>query len=356
MTPLLKLLDINLEIITILDDYESLYFEEKYADIGECRITISANSENFRYINKNMFIYLDKYRCWFIEDINIENDMATITCLSLNFILSHRVIIPPNGKTHLQVSNKLTGEIIKTFIEKCLVSSSDKKRNIPLIFENYKVGHKAIYESRYENLLNEVQVLASYSALGFKIGIDIKNRNYICSIYEGRDMSEEVIYSEEFDNIDDIKVSDSNTTYKNVIYIASEGEGADRRVDKMTAGDYAGFLLREDIIETDIPKEKDEEGNDIPVDVANIIEIAGLSFLEENCEKTSVEAMLLNADKDTQVGDIILIRSKKYGIQFTQRVIEMNTEYTMQGGKSVQVIIGTQKPTLSFEKEKNEIK
>lgn len=355
MTPLLKLLDISLDIVTIIDDYETLYFEEKFADVGECKIEISADSDNFKLINKNMFIYLDKYKCWFIEDIEIDNGKATLSCLSLAFIFSHRIIIPPIGKSHLQVSNKLTGEIAKEFIDSCLVRASDESRNIPLVFENYKVGHKAIYESRYENLLSEIQTLAKYSAFGFKVGIDIKNRNYVCSLFEGRDMTEEVIYSEEFDNIDDIKISDSNSGYKNTVFIAAEGEGVDRNIQKMNTGYYSGFLLREDIIEAQIDKETDEEGNEIPVDVANSIEIAGLEFLEENCEKTSVEAILLNTEEDSQVGDIILIKSKRYGIQFTQRIVEINTEYTVQSGKSVAIVIGTQKPTLTFDKEKKEI-
>ena len=355
MTPLLKLLDINLAIVTIIDDYKTLYFEEKFADVGECKIEISADSENFKLIQKNMFIYLDKYRCWFIEDIDISEGKATLSCLALSFIFSHRIIIPPTGKSHLQVSNKLTGEIAKAFIDSCLVKSTDESRNIPLVFESYKVGHKAIYESRYENLLSELQVLATYSNFGFKVGIDIKNRNYVCSLYEGRDMTEEIIFSEEFDNIDDVKISDSNSGYKNTVYIAADGEGANRNIQKMAIGDYSGFMLREDIIEALIDKETDEEGNEIPVDVANTIEITGLEFLEENCEKTSIEAILLNTVEEIEVGDIVTIKSKRYGLQLTQRIIEVNTEYTVESGKSIGIVVGTQKHTLSFETEKNEI-
>ena len=355
MTPLLKLLDINLDIVTIIDDYETLYFEEKFADVGECKIEISADSENFKSIQKNMFIYLDKYRCWFIEDIDISEGKATLSCLALSFIFSHRIIIPPTDKSHLQVSNKLTGEIAKAFIDSCLVKSTDESRNIPLVFESYKVGHKAIYESRYENLLSELQVLATYSNFGFKVGIDIKNRNYVCSLYEGRDMTEEIIFSEEFDNIDDVKISDSNSGYKNTVYIAADGEGANRNIQKMAIGDYSGFMLREDIIEAQIDKETDEEGNEIPVDVANTIEITGLEFLEENCEKTSIEAILLNTVEEIEVGDIVTIKSKRYGLQLTQRIIEVNTEYTVENGKSIGIVVGTQKPTLTFVTEKNEI-
>ena len=355
MTPLLKLLDLNLDIVTIIDDYETLYYEEKFADVGECKIEISADSENFKSIQKNMFIYLDKYRCWFIEDIDISEGKATLSCLALSFIFSHRIIIPPTGKSHIQISNKLTGEIAKAFIDSCLVKATDKSRNIPLVFESYKVGHKAIYESRYENLLNELQVLATYSSFGFKVGIDIKNRNYVCSLYEGRDMTEETIFSEEFDNIDDVKINDSNSGYKNTVYIAADGEGANRNIQKMAIGDYSGFMLREDIIEAQIDKETDEEGNEIPVDVANTIEITGLEFLEENCEKTSIEAILLNTVEEIEVGDIVTIKSKRYGLQLTQRIIEVNTEYTVESGKSIGIVVGTQKPTLSFETEKNEI-
>lgn len=351
----IKLLDLNLNILALIDDYESLYYEQKYDDIGTCTLTISAFSENFKMINKNMILYLDKYNCWYIEEINIENDIATITALNLSFIFSHRIILPPKNKTHLQVANKLTGEIAKIFIDNSLITSPYPHRNINMVFEGYNVGHKAIYESRYGNLFDEIQVLCKYSAIGFKVGIDIINQHFICCIYEGRDMSEEIIFCELYDNIDDIKINNSNSGYKNFLFIAGEGEGVDREIFQMSNGKFNGFELREDIIEVKPEKQTDEEGNEIPEDTSNIIEISGLEFFENNCEKTSIEALVLNTEEEVEIGDIVTIISKNYGLQLTQRITEINVEYTKNTGKTIGIIVGNQKPTLSFSEKTNTI-
>lgn len=356
MIPLLKLLDENLDIVTLVDDYKNLYFEEKYNDIGSCSLTMSVDAENFKYFKKNMFIYLNKYQCFYIEEIDISKNEATISCLTLDFLFAHRIIIPPPGKSHLQVANKLTGEIAKVFIEQCLVSATDTRRNIPMVFEEYAVGHYAIYESRFSNLLDEVQVLCNYSAIGFKVGLDLQNKRFVCSIYEGRNMQEDIIFCEEYDNIDDIKINDSNAGYKNKVFIASEGEGAERPIYEMSDGDFSGFTLREDIVEAKIDKEQDEEGNEIPVDIANIIQITGSEFLEENCEKTSIEALVLESIEEIEVGDIVTIISHKYNLKFTQRIIEVNTEYSQDSGKTVAIVVGNQKPLLTFNTDKKEIK
>ena len=82
----IRLLDLNLEIKAIIDDYDSLYYEQKYDDIGSCTLTISAFSENFKMIDKNMILYLNEYDCWYIEEINIEKDVATRTIAQIREI------------------------------------------------------------------------------------------------------------------------------------------------------------------------------------------------------------------------------------------------------------------------------
>ena len=57
----IKLLDLNLNILALIDDYESLYYEQKYDDIGTCTLTISAFSENFKMINNSEFKFIDLF-------------------------------------------------------------------------------------------------------------------------------------------------------------------------------------------------------------------------------------------------------------------------------------------------------
>lgn len=341
MIPILRLLDLNLEPIALIDTYESLYFEEKYADVGTCTLIMSASSDNFKYISKDMILYLDTFKCWYIEEISIDNDIATITALNLSFILSHRITVPLKGDTHLSCKKTLSGDVIKYLIDKTLINSTDKNRNIPVKFINSnKLGHSINFDSRYKNLLTEIQSITTYSALGFRFGIDLVKSEYIFEVYNGRDLSSELIFSEMFDNLEDIKLVDSNSDYKNIVYIAGQGQGLDRLV--LTIGDTTnkGWYRREEI--------KDARDKELEEDLKQEADI----ILEEKCPKTSLEIVIMG-DDEVEVGDIATVMTSKYNYRFTQRIIEKNTEYTTNNGKIVGVIIGSPKPTLSFNKDEN---
>lgn len=338
MTPMLKVLNLNLELIALIDDYESFFYEEKYADIGECTLTISVHSEHFKSIQKNTILYLSTYESWYIEEITISNDIATIKALSLNFILGHRITVPPENKTHLAYTKTLTSKIILNLIKASLVKSPVKERNINLILPaSSSLGHKIDYQSRYRNLLEEVKALANYSALGFALGVDIKNKHFVFKVYNGRDLTQEVIFSEDYCNIINLQLVDSNLSYKNHVYVAGQGQGLERVIieafeDKVKSN----WLRREEI--------KDSR------DKANLEELylEGDKILIEQCEKTSIDATISSVE-DVVVGDTIMIITKKYGYKFVQRVIQKDVEYTIQHGKTVHIIVGSPKPTLSFD-------
>ena len=339
MIPSLKLFSLDLELLALVDDYESLYFEEKYNDIGTCTMTISVYSENFKFLQKNFLLYLDKFNCWYIEEISINEDIATITALTLNFILGHRITIPRRGLSHISFKKTLTSDVIKSLVNECLISSSDSSRNLPnLILETEpKVGHTVDYNSRYKNLLEEAIALSNYSAIGFRLGIDIKKKKFIFSVFEGQDLTQEVIFSEDYDNLSSLSVLDSNLSYKNHVYVAGQGELENRRVIEVSEMPQKSSWFRREEVKDSRDKETDDE-----------LYLEGDKVLAEHCEKTSIEAELINYDT-VSIGDLVLIISKKYNCKFIQRILQIDTEYTASSGKTVHIIVGTQKPTLKFE-------
>lgn len=344
MKPIIKVLNSELELVGLVDDYISLYFNNIFSDIGECKIEISNSSENAPLLCKGAFLYLNTFECWIIEEINIENNQLSITALPLAFILKHRITEPLQGQTHLNYSKKLTGYIMKDLIEKCLVKATDNKRNINMITSTSNIGHKIDFQSRYRNLFDEIQKLSNYSAIGFRIGINIKERKFILDIYQGQDLSEEVYFSEEFDNITDIKITDSNLSYKNFIYVAGKGQGLERNIIKVDEGNYSGFNRREEMKDA-----RDKETTDE-------LYVEADTILAENTIKTSFEGILIpdgtyKFEEDFKLGDIVTIISKKYGYSYTQRITEYSKEYTTENGEVIEIIIGNPKPTLSFDKE-----
>lgn len=358
MLPVLKILNKNLVLEALVDDYESFYFEQYYNDIGECKLKISVFSNGYKAIEKNKYIYVSEFECWFIEEVEIEKDIATITGLSLNFILGHRITLPLPNKSHLTYKDKLTGDIVKDLVNRCLISSSIKNRNIPMTLKSGSVGHKVNFKSRYANLLEDVQELCEYSALGFRIGININTKKFIFEVYQGKDVSKNILFSEDYDNITDLELVDSNISMKNHVYVLGEGEGKDRTMVEVDDEGLSGFLRREELEEASTTYDSDDE----PTEAEKIadLERAGDTILAENRVKTSCEATILptvnyNFGVDYALGDVVTIVSKKYNYMVSQRIIGYTWEYTIDG-KTFDVIIGVLKPSLKLKDDSKDIK
>lgn len=264
----LLILDKTLQVVAVLDSYNSLIWTDRFQEAGDFEIYRPMDRFALDYIKKDYYLWRkDSEHVMIIETLLIESDSedgdrVTVTGRSLESILSRRVIW--GLKT-------LTGnfqEGIKTLLEECIISPTKPERKIDnFIFEastDPRITSLKI-DTQYtgDNLYDVVTALCKERDIGFKVTLNSSNQ-FVFKLYAGEDRSygqfqnPYVIFSPNFDNIIDSNYLEENSSLKNVTLVGGEGEGTERRYTAV--GNVSGLDRRELFTDArDISSEIDED-------------------------------------------------------------------------------------------------
>lgn len=223
----------------IIDNYESLIWNECYSDYGDFEIysTVNENLLSLCQIN-NYLMRSDSDRVMIIDRINIKTDTEegnhiTITGRTVESILTRRIIW--NQTT-------ISGSVqngIKTLINDAIINPSDSDRKIEnFIFEESDdpaVTSLEMNECQYdgENLYDVIREICCVFKIGFKI--TLVNNQWVFKLYAGKDRSYNqdklpyIVFSHNFGNLIDSDFTVDLTNFKNTSLVAGEGEGTDRK-------------------------------------------------------------------------------------------------------------------------------
>ncbi len=81
-------------------------------------------------------------------------------------------------------------------------------------------GIKTQYQTRFKNLAEELEKLSLISGLGWDVYLDLKNKEFVFDVFEGRDLTAAqsvlppAIFSVDYDNISSQKLIESAMGYK----------------------------------------------------------------------------------------------------------------------------------------------
>ena len=181
------------------------------------------------------------------------------------------------------------------------------------------------------------------------------------------EISDTVLFSEDFENLTSQRYIDSHDNYKNVAIICGQGnsdldEDDDETRDKVIINneDYSGFDRREVYIDArdinkDTKKGTDKDGNEIDVPIANgpnaikLLTARGYEKLVEVQPVESFEGDLVENNYrykiDFDLGNKVRVRNKKWGVEFTQRITKITENYGVYGS-NIEVSFGIELPTV----------
>ena len=242
---------------------------------------------------------------------------------SLSYWLTQRITVPPTGYAY-HTFNTNAEDIMIALVRSNAVDPIEAKRKIPnLTIEPSKNrGEKIKFQTRYKNLLDELTKISKATGLGFTVDLDYKNKKFVFKILEGRDLSYSqkvnppAIFSVEYDNVIKQNYTDSNIGYKNVGYVAGQGEGEDRVIE-IVENQLSGLERREIFIDA-----RDIEDN------LSLIERGKLKLAETpqivnfECEVNSFDYR-----KTWNLGDLVTVINKEFSIRLDNRVTEVKEIY-----------------------------
>lgn len=217
----------------IFDNFESCIWNSKYCGVGDFELYIRPTKD----LLENLPRYFVRQDCEygmiitgteFITDAE-EGDHLIITGKSLESVLHRRIIWK---------QTVLSGNVemaIRRLIEENVINPEIRERRI----ENFKLGEvrgfPEIFEKQItgQNLGEAMEEICNTYHYGYKV--TLQNGNFVFDLYRGEDRSYSqnenpfVVFSPEFENLLSSGYRYDAGACKNVVLVAGEGEGQERR-------------------------------------------------------------------------------------------------------------------------------
>lgn len=317
------------EITGVVDHFQSAIWTHRYYDVGDFELQIPISTEIVDLMREDYFLMrLDDDMVCIIERVKLTTDAEEGSFLLVSgrdakSILERRVV-------WRQTNLKGTVEnCIRQLITENVIAPSDPLRRIPNFILGDLKGFPETMEMQVtgDNLLEVVTKICQTYSLGFSV--TLVDGNFVFNLYKGSDRTASqtdlprVNFSPEFDNVVTVEYESDHSTVKNVVLVAGEGEGTDRKTVSIGLG--SGFYRRELYVDA-----RDVSTNNGAIDDVtynSMLSERGSEKLTEYSVKTSffgqVEPSVNYTYKeDYFLGDIIQI-TNEYGITADCRITEM---------------------------------
>ena len=358
----LYVLNANFEVLGIIDNYEFLVWKRNYYKAGVFSMQIIPTTEQFQLLKKGNILLKkdDTKEAMYIDHRELEENEEGIEVLlvegySLTQWLDRRITL------YKEVEKANAETVMKNYVNRHCINPAEANRKIDnlVLGINNNLGQEIDYLSHYEPLLEELEDIAKVNELGYKIDLDLANKQYLFQVYQGLDrtinqeLNSKAIFSTEFENISNQKYIDSDNNYRNMVLVAGAGEDANRKILSLGTENkgldrYELFVDARDISDT---KQVGDEEAEIPLDDYNkLLEVRAKEKLSECTKIETFDCTLSNINnlkyrEDFDLGDKVSIINKKWGLMLHERIITITETYDIEG-LNIEIEIGNNIPTL----------
>jgi hypothetical protein len=340
----ISVLDTSLDVIGIIEDYYSLTWAERYAEVGDFELELPIEHTENDIVDFGNFLYIKSSETlMIIEDIkpskNEEQSSLVVKGQSAESLLKRRVLLDP-------INVNCPAEIaIYSFIDNHITDPADSNRRITLFETEFpEMLTTVLYKEQIEmqTVYDTIKTICKSTGLGFRVVW--YNDSLVFYVYEGEDRSYAqstnpyVIFAETFDNVIASSFYESKKGEISVVLVATEDTvEALQRVFVWEDTEPADLNRYETVLETTIDRDLGDDPPLTDAEVGAIIDTRGLNVIEEN-----KVVGLFEGDFDIQgnfkygidffMGDVV--QCNLQGRNIKARVIEMVRSYSTDGEKS----------------------
>lgn len=344
----IRFYDSDMNFIGVMENQVSLIWTRKYYEPGKARLFAPLTEENERLTRKGNLIWKRGSKEAAVIEDRVLDDTTTpatieVTGRFLSSYMDRRLIRPKvtfSGYVEVAMRTLLSGVVEIPRVELGTLNN---------------FTDTVSFQATYKNLLTYQEKLSKCSDIGFRFRPDFSAKKIYFETYKGKDRSRSqsinsrVIFSERYDNLNGIIYRENDQLLKNVVYIGGEGEGSERTF--VSYGDATGLDRRELFV----------DARDITRDEGMTQEQYEAKLLQRGHEKNTEyqESKSINciteADAnfkygvDYDLGDIVTVEKKRWGISVDYRITEIEEVYE-QGGVKISPTFGTMLPeTIDWE-------
>ncbi|APH24142.1 siphovirus ReqiPepy6 Gp37-like family protein [Clostridium botulinum] len=346
----IKILDKDINLLGIIDAYESFNLTRRFYNYGEFELRINANRPHVDKLIKNNLILLGKaynkvgivlHREFNYQQGGENTDLLLIKGITLQGLAKRKRIVPPVDMDFDSCEGSQE-TIMKYFINKNCINPIDPKRKVYnlILAEDKRRGINDRWRSSYENLADKLKTIGEYSKLGWNISLDHRQKKFIFDVMQGKNLTVNqnanppVIFRSDFNNIFTRHYIESIINSSNVAY-AGTREDKDKIV--LQIGEATGF----ERIETFVDCNSDDIEEINQTGKAKLQELKELKTFELDVDpfKTFIY------EKDYDLGDIVTIQDRKLKITMDSQITEVQEHYGKEGSK-LKITFGSSIPTL----------
>lgn len=337
----------NMDFQGIVENHTSLIWTRRYYEPGGFELHAPITAKNLQLLQpgniitrRDKALKLDVVEAGIIGDVeNEESDIKnelTRQGRFLSWYLDRRLIYGPvnfSGKVEVAMRQLLTGA-----------------EPIPLVQLGDLQGfpEMAEFQVTMKNLCTYESKLARSTALGYRLRPDFKQKAMFFDVYKGTDrtisqgINSRVIFSESYHNLNNAIYKYNDQLYRTKAIVGGEGEGTARVY--VTVGDGAGFDLRELFVDA-----KDINSEDLTwEEYLAALRQRGIEKLAECVVAESMECeteahINFRYKEHYDLGDIVTVRKRAWGIDMNQRITEVMEVY-QYGGMMVVPTLGDALP------------
>ena len=330
----------------VVDGFSSLRWRRRYYAPGEFELHCPATADNVALLSLGNIIHrLDRDEAGIIEGITIEGtdggDEITVTGRMGSSLIDCRVITPT-----ISFSGTVENAMRKIVSGNCITA-----RPLLGLVLGAPGGYAptCTFQLTGKNCLTACKALSRAAALGFRVRLDVQNRQWVFEAYSGTDRSvlqterPYVAFSDDYSNITGAKYSADTTGSANYAYVAGQGDGNARVIVEV---DRAGTAPRRELWVDQRDTQQDaEHGETLEAYKTRLAQI-GAEKLAETVKSQAFEASAINTENfayltDWNLGDIVTF--EKWGIRLDQRVTEVEEVYE-NGVETITPVCGNPLP------------
>lgn len=366
---MIMILDDTMRIVDILRKYEYSQYELKAREIGKFTINAMIDKENLYLMDKtkNYYVLLDDDVFGVIESVKRESDSETSKVFTIKGSLALKLLEYRIIKGQVTFKGK-SYKYIEELVKQNLIMSDDENRNVALAVEFEDEERLKQICSTVDkqvtggSLWDEISEVAEADKLRIILKPNVGAINtehpqnidgWTLIIGAGEDRTRHrannavstVMFSQSLSNIANTDYIVDRSKLRNTVYIAGEGEGADRKwynIDvnsDITFGERTGWNRRELWVDArDVQSEQDNvtltdaEYEELMKQRAD--EKAKDNDLSEEYTATVTDiTKQYTYKKDYNIGDFVTIADEELGMEFDAQIT--NVIITRQDDRNI---------------------
>lgn len=343
----------NFEIEEIIDNYESFSMTINYKSVGEFVLQLDNRIDSAKELYKDRIIQYGRSHRFvgIITRVQLSvdeegNEIRTVEGRTIGDLLSRRVVWMPTDRSHRVMRYEGKSEtIIKDVITDNIINPEDPDRKISnfRVKESKELGRDMFREFVFNNIEEVTEDLVSEENFGWEVYLDEDNGELVFDILEGnnysvsQDENPHVLFSDRLGNIESQEFLDDESNHKNYLYLeyysslwsntpsdwtlmGEEGvSGIDRREGYTKADIYMPERIPPDSLQLSVPPE--EIGGWYLADKSPI----------QNFDAKVIDGQVFTYGEHYDIGDIVSIENKDWGIEVDLRIISVTVESSGEG-------------------------